>query len=535
MKQSQLQKILPINKQNTFINTNTKVLIHSSKADIHNVSKFFTKRGVLDFAFIYDENSKIVVQKLEKFNGQLEILKNAKQAKTIFPDKLKDLQGYEYRIIWTAKSANKTNRINLRTFKLFKAISKVQNAKVKFLRQKLNLENSFNYLEGPYGLRKADFVVNKAIKREKYPNPTILYNRNSFCVTIPKIRIDEGIKFSRMIQFDRSSKILLIIMWIALPIIWRLYQGRGAYESTLDFIVKFYAIFYGQSQSFSRKNRLILKILAQILIFMTFVCSIYSQRFIGIVLSNPDSALGLESSHSIFMRKSDTILMVDSILDPIMSATDHGYQIMKQHGRVTLYQEESIDFSALNLRKMSVIGECDFIRMIASNDVYVNRAPRDLSLSYIQINGGLLNPLDKKVQKFIRYSFEGGLMEIWETMIKMKIFGQNFPKSEAAIGGGYYEDLEFEKLAPVFYLLFQCQMPCVVVFILELFYHGFIRQLSMQIMRNWATSLVFRRNKQRNWNWQKVGKIRRAWYFWRQRRNMKVRRVNVRTVKNDLR
>ena len=69
-------------------------------------------------------------------------------------------------------------------------------------------------------------------------------------------------------------------------------------------------------------------------------------------------------------------------------------------------------------------------------------------------------------------------------------------------------------------------------FLLEIFYHEFIQKLSWDLIRRWTSSMVSTTSQETNANinWQNIGRIQRAWYFLNQRRNLRVRRVNVATV-----
>jgi hypothetical protein len=153
-------------------------------------------------------------------------------------------------------------------------------------------------------------------------------------------------------------------------------------------------------------------------------------------------------------------------------------------------------------------------------------------LSSTQINYGPQNPFAEKIGTYVTYAFEAGLSDAWETEIKMKIFGPNYQKSEVKIEKDIFDVLGFDKLLPLFYTLFRGVGIAFGVLIMEILYHDFISQLSWDMVRRWTTSLASRRVGQQdaNINWQNVGRIRRAWYFWRQRRNLRVQRVNVRGV-----
>ncbi|KAL7011150.1 hypothetical protein ACKWTF_014123 [Chironomus riparius] len=181
---------------------------------------------------------------------------------------------------------------------------------------------------------------------------------------------------------------------------------------------------------------------------------------------------------------------------------------------------------------MAVFGHCEFVKIMATQNQHFFVFPLPSMLSATQFNFGRQNPFSDKFEELISYAFEAGLPDIWETMIKMRIFGQNYQKSEAQSHNDIFDILGFDKLLPLFHSFGQGLGLAFAIFIIEILYHDCIRHLSWQLIRQWTSSMALRSNKKQKEtiNWQQVGRIQRAWYFWRQRRNFTVQRVNVRAI-----
>lgn len=187
----QLHKLIPTKLVDSYIDCESKILIITSdisSLNSQNIVQFFTLYGILNFVFIYEENNDIKIQKTEMFNGDLvqeKIINNKNLAKRLFPDKLKNLNGYKYRIIMATSNLNRTNRIVQRISRLFRAIKQTQNSG-----RALSTQNNFEHssLLVPYGNRKNDFLVSDKINNVRDPNSILMYNRNTFCASIPKVK-----------------------------------------------------------------------------------------------------------------------------------------------------------------------------------------------------------------------------------------------------------------------------------------------------------------------------------------------------------
>jgi hypothetical protein len=268
---------------------------------------------------------------------------------------------------------------------------------------------------------------------------------------------------------------------------------------------------------------------------MAIFINIINQTNIGITLAYHQGELSIKDAYQVFADRVDSIMTVDAIIDEAMSQHVDSYSFLKAMDRIVLFDERNFDQNSFDSQKMAVIGQCDFVKILATKNQHFFAYPLPSILSSTQVTYGPQNPFAKMIETMVNYAFEAGLSDVWETMIKMKIFGSNFQKSEAEIEYDIFNILRFDKLLPLFYTLFRGLVAAFMVFVLEIFYHDCILNLSWQLVRRWTTSLASRSNEEQtaNINWQNVGRIRRAWYFWRQRRNLKVQRINVNPIWNQ--
>ncbi|CAG9810176.1 unnamed protein product [Chironomus riparius] len=530
----QMRKLIPLNLQNSLITAETKILIITTDIaglNTQKITRFLTNHGILNFAAIQEDKEVILAQRTETFMGDpvtIKIINHRNLTKHLFPHKLKNLNGYKYKIFMATSNLNRTNRIVQRISRLFRAIGQVQNSGRNLTTQ--NADGRW-FPFAPYGFRKTDFLVGAEFSKARHPNSIPLYNRASFCASIPKVMRFSTVRYKLLTEYDAASMVCIIVSSLALLIIWKLYKGSDS-GGSVNFALKLYGQYHGQSQQFSRQNPRMLTILIQIINFTTIVLSVYNQRMIGLTLANPHENVGIETSYKLFMDSTSSKMMIDAVLEPVMSSLIHGHENVEKNDRIVSYDEEKFDFGSFDRTKMSIIGHCDFVKILSTENEYFYKLDAGFHLSYTQISPGALNPHAMKIQTYINYAFEAGLTEIWETQAKMRIFRGNFAKSEAKIVKIFFEVLPFDKLAVVFSLLVHGCLAAAVLFMLEIFYFEFVRNLSWQLVRYWTTSIVSRINKEQdeNINWQNVGKLRRAWYFWRQRRYLKVRRINVRAA-----
>jgi len=494
-----------------------------------NVQKHLNSNGIQNFAIVSEENGSVGVQRPEIFNGEVKIVSKIQMyrlSRQIFPDKLKDLQGYKYKVAIDFSSygiSSRNNRIIQRTSLLFKTIAKSQNASFKII----SVEESEALVQ-----QKFDFVIDSKFSLERHATPSVLYNRNTLCILLPKVNKFTARELIDPHKADFSIVICLIVTYVGLFITWRLYKGRGAVESPVVLIFKLVAAFNGQGVHFSRDNRLVLKILTQLLMLTAVFANIFCQWNIGTSLAYSKSELSLKDTYKVFADRDDSRMALDAIVEKVMMNYVTSYDYMKAKNRIVIFDEINFDFNSFDNQKMAVVGQCEFVKILVTQNQHFFAYSLPSILSSTQVVYGPQIPFFQKIGNLINYSFEAGLPDIWETMIKMLIFGQNFQKSEVEVEKNIFEILGFDKLMPLFYTLFRGIGIAFVVFILEIFYHGFIRNLSWQLVRRWTTSMASRSRQRQNANinWQNVGRIRRAWYFWRQRRNLRVQRVNVRSV-----
>lgn len=289
-----------------------------SNLNLSRIYNFFTSNGIIKYAVVYEESNQLNGQLMTKFRGPLEIIKiNPKEqlSRQLFPDQVENLNGYQYRLLINTNSSQSKNRIFYRVLFLFAAISRKQNATVKIISRPAVRP----VLMIPYGSRNFDAYVSTKLAALKHPHSILLYNRNKYCMLIPKVKRFLQTTYALLAKYDRSTQIHFIIVSLGLIIVWKLFKNHGAVESMLMFEMKLFSIYVGQAASFNRKNRRILLLMLQIIVFMLIVMNVFSQRVIGLALSNPHEDVGFQASFGVFEAIPGAMFMVDTAINYIFS------------------------------------------------------------------------------------------------------------------------------------------------------------------------------------------------------------------------
>ncbi|CAG9810175.1 unnamed protein product [Chironomus riparius] len=513
-----MSSLLSVNHMSKFL----IVTSDAAKLNPQNIQKFLNSNGIQNFAIIAEEGGSVAVQRPETFNGEVKVVKELQKphiSSQIYPDKLKNLQGYKYKVAIDFRSypiTSRHNRIVQRISHLFRTIAKLQNATFKITRVKD---------EGTLKEQKFDFTLNSMYSLEPQATSSVLYNKNSFCILLPKVNKHIA-QLIAPLSTDYYVVMCLIVTYVCIFVIWKLYKSRGAVELPGVIIFKIFGAYNGQGADFSQDNRLVLKILIQFMMIMAVFTMILNQWSVGNSLAYPKNQMSLKDTYKALVDQEDSKIAVNAIMEEAMSQKIKSYYYIKALDRIVFFDERTFNLEAFNCQKMAIIGHCEFLKVIATQNQHFFEYPLPSILSSTQIQFGPHNPFADKIEELMKHAFESGLPDIWETMIKMKIFGKNYQKSEAEIQKDLFSILGLDKLLPLYYTCCQGLGLAFAILIIEILYHDCIRHLSWQLIRHWTASMVSRSTE--NINWQTVGRVRRAWYFWRQRRNLKVQRINVR-------
>ncbi|KAL7011149.1 hypothetical protein ACKWTF_014122 [Chironomus riparius] len=328
------------------------VISDAAKLNPQNIQKFLNSNGIQNFAIIAEESGSVAVQRPETLNGEVKVVKELQKphiSRQIYPDKLKNLQGYKYEVAIDFRSYPITcrhNRIFQRTSHLFRTIARHQNATLKLIR--VRDSTTFNK-------HKFDFFLDAMFSFERQATSSMLFNSNRFCILMPKVNKFTARELLSPQKTDLLVSICLSVIYVSIFVIWRLFKGRGAVEAPDQIVFKFLGAFNGQSAHFSRKNRLVLRILIQLMMIMSIFTNIINQWNIGTSLAYPQGELSLKDTYKIFADHKDSKIAVDAIMDDVMPLRVRTYYRLKVMDRIIHFDERTFNLTVKKWQYLDIV------------------------------------------------------------------------------------------------------------------------------------------------------------------------------------
>ncbi|CAG9798201.1 unnamed protein product [Chironomus riparius] len=228
----------------------------------------FFANGFWNFVVVYETVKGIEYESLKSSGSRYKRLTivNPKYGHLIFPDKLKNLERFEYQVASVKNSNN--SYISSLMINFLHTVTHQQNSTFKML----NLQN-LTILEDYWRTRKLHLLIN--LVTVKYsPEPTLMiYEEKSYCALVP---ISEITSFFLVIitkPFDRFMWVLIGLSMVCSVTVWRLFLGRGAIDSHWKVAALWFMIFIGQGLDFSSKNRTVLLLLIHLISISIFILS----------------------------------------------------------------------------------------------------------------------------------------------------------------------------------------------------------------------------------------------------------------------
>ncbi|KAL7013822.1 hypothetical protein ACKWTF_015605 [Chironomus riparius] len=214
-------------------------------------------------------SSDIIYEILYSLAYEGKIIKNPDDSTLIFPDKLKNLKGYEYRVPLYYQPPLITNhRIATPLQYFLKAIAFVQNARFKILL----MENSSQFIT-LWGRRQMDLTLNTAIAVKLPSRRLFIYDKKSYCALVPIPQKAALFDLIFIKPFDGLTWMLFGVAIISSVAVWKLFHDRGAVDSHWRLAAGIFKMFIGQGAAFSHRNRFVLAVLLNIICCSVFILS----------------------------------------------------------------------------------------------------------------------------------------------------------------------------------------------------------------------------------------------------------------------
>lgn len=473
----------------------------------------FLRFGFLNVALVHESPSgdiiyEIVTSVLNKGRS----LKNPKDSSLVFPDKLKNVEGFKYKvpIYYQPPVVDVIDNQMISPMLFFlDAIGTAQNAKfdVIFLR------NSSDFAS--YWLSRQMHLTLNTAREMKNPDVKVqTYDKKSYCALVPIPPIASVFSVIFVKPFDALIWMLFILSIVSSVAVWRLFRGRGAVDSHWKLAVGIFTMFIGQGAEFSRKNRFVLAVLLNIICLSVFLLSNLYEGAITSFMIEPAKETRLKTvadllnsnyefqSGQLFedsLRNSSLVRAMSSRLNA------SGLQMGAEDGRYIIDQQYVF------------IRTCDYAKVTLSEKItdgrhvsdYYFLLPEELSWQFVQLEASFSNPFVERFQYFMDLSFQAGLPHMWKVFVSQD--RQEFFNVYAQDERDY---LELQDLGSVFGVLLIGLLLSALVLLIEIFYYDCVKSLDLR------------------------GKVRKLWIRMRnvlQRKNKvenpKVRRINVRPMR----
>jgi hypothetical protein len=301
---------------------------------------------------------------------------------------------------------------------------------------------------------------------------------------------------------------------IAAAIVWRLFKSHGAVESHWYFLFGIYSQFVDGSVSFSNKNRLILKIMIQIFVFTIFVLANIYQGVVTSFATEP-----IEVEHPVetlddLFRTVDKFLVPKILFDFL--SRDPNYKNFTYKMEVSGHAIPTELYKFFVKKNYAIDLECSEAKARMSQKysrkkVYIMK--EKMFSFYRYLEGNYVNPFMDRFQLYMDRAFEGGLTQHWINMFEFIT-----KKNQLTIIEERDEMLRFDDVIPLFIILPIGYGIAVIIFLLEIFHHDFVRRFPWKFYKQRV------RNRFNSLAWKKM-KVRKQKY--------KVRRIQVRSINSN--
>ncbi|KAL7042101.1 hypothetical protein ACKWTF_001030 [Chironomus riparius] len=374
----------------------------------------FMNYGFLDVALVFkDETRKVKFEVLTSLNPQLRIGTDNVNASSIFPEKLKDMDGYKFRIVISfqpprVKLVNRRFSVPLVHFLVAVKKARNSNFKIIFLKDFRKMKEFWLY-------REMDLTLNSPIVINNSEPKLLTYEEDAQCVLVPLPIKTSLFQLIIVKPFDGLTWLFLMLTIVASVTVWWLFQNRGAINSSWLLAYAMIVMFMGQGVEFSRKNRLVLIILLQVIIIMMFVMSTAYESVISSFMIKPLHSNRLKTFDDVLVSKYD-VLIEPMLFDHLNFAEKFKNSLNK----IVFWNNSAnnIFIQRVLEHKHALIVNCDYVEYKISSEKQLLRyyylLPVRLVPSFIRLEASFLNPYIQMLQNLMDLCFEAGLPQIWK-------------------------------------------------------------------------------------------------------------------------
>jgi hypothetical protein len=348
------------------------------------------------------------------FNNQTYRVQSA-DLEAAFPDKLKDLHGYSYRLFaypHTLTILWHRDKFHGPWIDFIDVMSKHQNGTYHFAKmrsiEEAMAQNSFNAVIS----KEYDFCVNLDISFGGFSIDFQIetFSTDGYCALVPNEPRKSFLSFI-LTPFDLATWILMIISLILGALIYTCMTRKVSLVSIGRFFYSIYGLFLGQSSALFEACSLKNFYFQVFVIFVFLLGTVYQSLIISFVSLNRD-VYSIQTFEDLRNRNSDLLIYTDAYFQFLMKS--HGTEFDK---RMTKYTYTNL--SVLADENIVFVTPCSLIR-------YYQFSFRNISESFYQLKTPMIsfylksitrktNPFAKRMQEYIWRLFDVGILAYFKS------------------------------------------------------------------------------------------------------------------------
>lgn len=470
----------------------------SSKLQRRNLISKFTQLGFLNVAIVQiAQNGDILYEISKPFEGSVKNLKNIKKFQLIFPDKLKNLSGFQYQIstfnqpplIWANKRSVTTYMMYF-----FQALHDIQNSSFNlvFIQNKTDIDEMTKK-------RKLHLLLNTALN-PNYPGQKLLtYETKSYCALVPIPQKTSFLKNIIIQPFDRTTWVLFGVSMASSVAIWRIFQDRGAVDSHWKLAAGIFIMFVGQGANFSRQNRFVLAVLLNVICLSILVLKINYESLIASCAIDPIDENRLQTVQDLLASNFE-ITANKAFVNVFKNTSEYG--ILSSRISISNEPMTSTKSTLMIQQKFVFIRLCSTAEFVLTHRLPKGKIvsdfyyilPEELIPQFVRLEASYMNPFIERFQYYIDLSFQAGLPHIWKVFTH-----QSYSKSKKFQPESEADILKLKDLLTLFVVIGILFALAALMLLLEIFYHDCIRLLNLRrrLFKFWNRKLVKKRLKVR--------------------------------------
>ncbi|CAG9811083.1 unnamed protein product [Chironomus riparius] len=513
----------------------TKVLIvvpsTTQRKQIIKVVLLVLRSGIQNIACVHETlNGSIQVEYFSSLMEQEKItIAESPNASVVYPDKLKNMEGYAYQIAVFSQLPRVVimgKKVKSSLTYLIDAINRIQNSTVNYA-----IVGDYKKLQYRWNFRLMDLTFNTGLQMITNETELLTYEERSYCAIIPlppKVPIFQSIFIE---PFDGLTWLFFVITIFCSVAVWLMFRGRGAVDSPWLLGYGMFVMFIGQGVEFSRKNRLVLTILLQLIIIMIWILSNAYEGVITSFMIQPIHEQRLETFDDLVASNYKIITSAG-----LAASIDNSEAYRQLKPRLNTSGPRLGSHFAVGLRQARYVFilNCDEAEMlvpvvIPGTKVKVSELyymlPQKIYPHIVKLPASFSNPFLERLQYYMDLSFQAGLPYIWTIYSAITKF---YKKNEVYFDEFVY--LTLDDLTQVFSFLTIGFVLSAVILVFEIFFHDILKQLKLanqaRKLRNRVHQMAYKKRKQ-----PKDPKYQHGALYYIIHRHKRVKRLRARKLK----